>query len=91
MHQTYPQSIANQLAVASTERPRRRRISKTLFQKWREHFTLDGLRGLRYGQSFCNYFDISDNILYHLGSAQQADQYIRAYYLNDRRAIRVQE
>lgn len=48
---------------------------------WQHEFVFDALQGLRYGQSFCNHFDITDNILFYERDPEWADTYIRSYYI----------
>jgi hypothetical protein len=58
-------------------------ITKTEYTQWNAGFLFDGLRNLRYGQSFCNKFNIKDNILYYYyaSASLDADKYIRANYV----------
>ena len=56
-------------------------ISKAEYEAWKLEFTFDGIRGLRYGQSFCNQFDITDHVLFYKTNWVSADQYIRTVYL----------
>jgi hypothetical protein len=65
--------------------PNFKKISRQQYEYWLRHYTWDALKGMRYGQSFCNHFQIWDNILYHYRSATIADQYIKDQYLDDRR------
>ena len=59
-----------------------RYITVTEYRDWQRGYIFDGLRSLRYGQSFCNHFDISDNILYYnIFSQPEADRYIRETYI----------
>jgi hypothetical protein len=51
------------------------------YQQWRQEVVFDMLRGLRYGQSFCNRFDITDNILFYEQDPEWADVYIRKNYI----------
>ena len=51
------------------------------YQQWRQESVFDMLRGLRYGQSFCNRFDITDNILFYERDHEWADVYIRKTYI----------
>jgi hypothetical protein len=51
------------------------------YQQWRQEAVFDLLRGLRYGQSFCNRFDITDNILFYERDPEWADVYIRKTYI----------
>jgi len=56
-------------------------VSRADYEQWRQEFVFDALQGLRYGQSFCNRFDITDNILFFERDPEWADLYIRNYYL----------
>ena len=59
-----------------------RYITVTEYRDWQRGYIFDGLRSLRYGQSFCNHFDISDNMLYYnIFSQPEADRYIRETYI----------
>ena len=60
---------------------RRNSILQAEYDAWRGEFVFDGIRGARYGQSFCNYFDITDHVLYYKVDWASADQYIRSMYL----------
>jgi hypothetical protein len=51
------------------------------YQQWRQEAVFDVLRGVRYGQSFCNRFDITDNILFYEQDPEWADVYIRKTYI----------
>jgi hypothetical protein len=51
------------------------------YQQWRQEVVFDMLRGTRYGQSFCNRFDITDNILFYEQDHEWADVYIRKTYI----------
>jgi hypothetical protein len=51
------------------------------YQQWQQECVFDVLRGLRYGQSFCNRFSITDNILFYEQDPEWADVYIRKTYI----------
>ena len=51
------------------------------YQAWRHGYLFDALQNLRYGQSFCNTFDISDNILFYERDHEYADDYIQKHYV----------
>jgi len=52
------------------------------FELWQKDYTWDGLHGIRYGQSFCNRFGITDNLLYYTTwPAEQIDDYIKKHYI----------
>lgn len=56
-------------------------VSAEEYQVWRHGYLFDALQNLRYGQSFCNAFDISDNVLYYETDTDWADNYIQNYYV----------
>lgn len=56
-------------------------VSKHDYEQWARGFVFEGLRNQRYGQSFCNHFNIKDNILYYVGSVEEADAYIQKNYI----------
>jgi hypothetical protein len=52
------------------------------FEIWQQDFTWDALHGIRYGQSFCNRFGITDNLLYYTTwPPEQMDDYIKKNYI----------
>ena len=58
------------------------KITKEDFEVWQKDYTWDGLHGIRYGQSFCNRFGITDNLLYYTTwPAEQIDEYIKKVYI----------
>jgi hypothetical protein len=71
--------------VAELERgqdPAHRSITHAEYRDWQRGYIFDGLRTLRYGQSFCRHFNITDNILfYNILTQTDADQYIRKVYV----------
>jgi hypothetical protein len=68
--------------LARGQDPADRSITYAEYRAWQRGYIFDGLRSLRYGQSFCHHFDISDNILfYNILTQSDADQYIRKVYL----------
>ena len=56
-------------------------ITKEQYRQWAAGFVFEGLRGQRYGQSFCNQFGIKDNILYYSSTVEEADRYIQRNYV----------
>jgi len=57
------------------------KVSRQDYEQWARGFVFDGLRDLRYGQSFCNRFGITDNILYYARTFDEADRYIQKTYV----------
>jgi hypothetical protein len=58
------------------------KITQPQYQEWKQGYLFDAMRRLRYGQSFCNAFDITDNILFYERDAAWADKYIRDNYVD---------
>jgi hypothetical protein len=58
-----------------------KKITEQQFNEWQKQISFDLVKGLRYGQSFCNYFGITDNILYYEFSWLNAEDYIRRQYI----------
>lgn len=57
-------------------------INQGDYEQWKHDYIWEALHGIRYGQSFCNHFDITDNILYHApGDIAWCDKYIRKHYV----------
>jgi hypothetical protein len=57
-------------------------ISLEDFELWQKDVVWDALHGIRYGQSFCNRFGITDNLLYYTTwPPEQLDDYIRKTYV----------
>ena len=57
-------------------------ISQEDFELWQKDVIWDALHGIRYGQSFCNRFGISDNLLYYTTwPCEQLNEYIRKHYV----------
>jgi len=56
-------------------------VSQQDYEQWARGFVFESLRNQRYGQSFCNRFDIKDNILFFASTVAQADEYIKKHYI----------
>jgi len=56
-------------------------VTQAAYEAWKLEFTFDGIRGARYGQSFCNHFNITDYVLFYKLDWASADQHIRTVYL----------
>ena len=66
----------------SDNRPRKL-ITQEDFELWQKDVIWDSLYGLRYGQSFCNRFGVSDNLLYYTTwPYEQIDGYIEKNYID---------
>ena len=60
---------------------RKNSITLEEYEAWQRNFTFEGIRGQRYGQSFCNHFGITDYVLCYKQDWHSADQHIRTLYL----------
>lgn len=49
---------------------------------WQRHYTFDALQDIRYGQSFCNHFDITDNRVFYERDWTRCDRLIRKEWLS---------
>lgn len=60
-------------------------VTQQQFEHWQQkQVTFDALHGLRYGQSFCNRFGVSDNLLYYTTwPLEQLTEYIRKHYIEN--------
>jgi hypothetical protein len=57
------------------------KITRDEYNLWQKDFTWEALHGIRYGQSFCNHFNINDNKLYYTRDSVWADDYIQETYI----------
>jgi hypothetical protein len=56
-------------------------VSLEEYQQWQELYTWDAIQDQRYGQSFCNHFDITDHRLFYERDWVRCDQMIRREYI----------
>jgi hypothetical protein len=56
-------------------------ITEAEYSEWKRAFTFEGIKGARYGQSFCNHFGLTDYVLFYMLDWDKADQHIRKLYL----------
>ena len=78
MTNPFEQLVAFSDNIGHAEKP----ISPEDFEIWQKDVIWDALHGIRYGQSFCNRFGISDNLLYYTGwPIDQIDAYIKRTYI----------
>jgi hypothetical protein len=76
--QVFKQLVDFHDQVEKTYKP----INQDDYKQWRKDYIWEALHGIRFGQSFCNHFGVTDNLLYY-GSAdiQWCDEYIKKTYL----------
>ena len=56
-------------------------VPEDKYEQWQKEYVWDALQDQRFGQSFCNTFNIKDNIIYYERDWVRADAYIRRNYL----------
>ena len=57
------------------------RVTDQQYEDWKRQFTADALLGQRYGQSFCNRFGITDNLLFFTKDIKWCERYIKDRYI----------
>lgn len=80
MHTSFS-SMVQDMFVRHNEYKANSKVSLKDYLSWQQGFVFDALQGLRYGQSFCNRFDITDNILFYERDPEWSDVYIRSHYV----------
>ena len=71
--------------LLNLDRPKAQRVRRDAYEQWRRQQAVwDCLQNIRYGQSFCNCFDIADAFLNYCADTDRADRYIRRYYVKNR-------
>lgn len=70
------------IAFADSDKKIRNPINRGDYEQWKKDYIWEALHGIRYGQSFCNHFGITDNHLYYApGDVSWCDKYIRKHYV----------
>ena len=57
-------------------------INEHGYKAWKKEFSFEALKGIRYGQSFCNQFNIQDYVLFYMVDTERADLHIRKHYID---------
>ena len=58
------------------------KISKKNYEEFRKQWIIDSLKGLRYGQSFCDFFKISNATpLYYFKDNRFAEKWIESHWI----------
>ena len=78
----------DQMITSLTAEPTRaiKTVSLEEYTQWQELYTWDAIQDQRYGQSFCNHFDITDHRLFYERDWVRCDQMIRREYIERPRA-----
>lgn len=63
-------------------------VTKQQYDEWEKYYVFDALKGYRLGQSFCEYFGISNaSPLYHFKSNSFCEQWIFDNYIQNEKEI----
>ena len=57
--------MSQQLLQNSTPGAEPNSIDLDNYLEWQRNYTFEALQDIRYGQSFCNHFDITDNRIFY--------------------------
>ena len=68
-------------SLVSQGNPEPKKIKLAEYESWQKLYTFDALQDLRYGQSFCNYFDIQDHRIYYERDWVRCDTLIRREWI----------
>ena len=52
------------------------------YLEWQRNYTFEALQDIRYGQSFCNHFNITDNRIFYERDWVRCDALIRKEWLS---------
>jgi hypothetical protein len=75
------QNLVEELILAQHGRTARQELTAETYESWHRGFIFEAMKGQRYGQSFCNEFGITDNILFYERDQERARAYIQKHYL----------
>lgn len=56
-------------------------ITQQQYDDWKYGYTFEAMKGVVYGQSFCQHFGLVDYILRFCNNIDQADVYIKQTYI----------
>lgn len=81
MDDTVFSSMVEDLSQTSQAIYFKKLIDQDQYKQWRRQYIFDALKNLRYGQSFCKYFDISDYRLFYERNQARCDNLIQNEYV----------
>lgn len=73
--------LVDELLLAKHGRTAKEELTKESYQRFCKEYTFEALKGLRFGQAFCNHFGITDNILYYQRDIERSKKHIKKHYL----------
>ena len=73
--------LVKELMLATRGRTAVEDLTQESFDRWDHAYIFDAMRDLRYGQSFCNHFGITDNHVYYERNIEKCRTMIKQRYL----------
>lgn len=71
------ESIIQTLSANTSGHP----ITLEQYKSWQKHYTLEALKGVRYGVSFCQHFKILDYRIFFDSTPESCDNIIRKEWI----------
>ena len=68
-------------SLVSRGNPEAKTIKLAEYESWQKLYTFDALQDVRYGQSFCNHFDIQDHRIFYERDWVRCDTMIRSEWI----------
>jgi hypothetical protein len=68
-------------SLVSQGNPEAKPIKLADYESWQKLYTFDALLDQRYGQSFCNHFDIQDHRIFYERDWTRCDKLIRSEWI----------
>jgi hypothetical protein len=73
--------LVQELVLAQHGRTAQATLTAESFDEWCHGYIFDAMRDQRFGQAFCNYFGITDNLVYYERDIEKCKAMIRKQYL----------
>ena len=73
--------LMQQLMLAQHGRTAQEPLTQESFDQWCHGYIFDAIRDQRFGQAFCNYFGITDNLVYYERDIEKCKAMICKQYL----------
>lgn len=74
-------SLVNQLVYTDRCSKEKSSITANEYRRWQKQYTFDALQGVGYGQSFCDYFKITDNRIRYERMPERCNRLIEKTWL----------
>ena len=75
------QQLIDELMLAQHGRTAKEELTQESYDQWCHGYIFDAMRDQRFGQAFCNYFGITDNLVYYDRDIEKCKAMICKQYL----------